>query len=95
MITHINSIPVDAPLFQGVPVDDLLAIIGKLSSASYHYADDSGKEWGVAVEAVREAARLINQHKLRYDAIRHLQAHEKQLVTLATLIDVVFQELRK
>lgn len=95
MITHIDSVPVDAPIFQGVPAEVLLTIIDKLSKASYHYADDTGHEWGRAGECVREAAALINQHKLRYDAIRHLHAHEPQLVMLSTLIDVVLKDLRK
>ena len=48
MTPHIGGIPADAPVFNRTPYMTLVGIVELLSKASYHYADDSGGEWGRA-----------------------------------------------
>jgi hypothetical protein len=38
--------------------------------ASYHYADDSAKEWGMAVEEVSKAMQLYQAHPELREAMR-------------------------
>lgn len=40
--------------------------------ASYHYADDSTKEWGLARKAEREALRLFDAHPEHQDEMREV-----------------------
>ena len=63
-VPKINNIPWDAPLFRKAPLIDLNTVIENLSKASYHYADDSGSEWGNAAALVREAARKLAEERL-------------------------------
>lgn len=91
----IGGVPVTAPLWHGAPALTLAKIIDLLSSASYHYADDSGKEWGTANMKKMEAAALINQYKLSFYAIECLYKEAPQLFTLGELINAVIRDLRK
>lgn len=91
----IGGVPVTAPLWRKTPALTLTEIVSLLSSASYHYADDSGKEWGTANMKKMEAAALINQHKLGFFAIECLYKEAPQLFTLGDLINAVIRDLRK
>jgi hypothetical protein len=95
MDTLIGGIPVTAPLWRGATRDKLLRIIELMSDASYHYADDSGKEWGRARECKNEAAALINQLRLDYAAIKVLYEERQQLVSFENLVDAVLKDARK
>jgi hypothetical protein len=91
----INGISADAPLFRGASPDTLQAIVALLSKASYHYADDSTKEWGYADAAKVEAVVKINQLKLTVRAIEALYRDKPQLVTFYDLLDAVLRDARK
>ena len=92
---RINNIPFDAPLFRKTPLVTLNTIIENLSRCSYHYADDSAKEWGRANELLRETADTINRHEFSYSAIRALYSHLPQLVTFDQLINAILLNARK
>ena len=89
------GISATAPLWNGVPYETLMEIIEMLSSASYCYADDSGREWGKARNLVSSAAEAINQHKLCASAITYLHEEKSQLVTLDQLFDAVLKHARE
>lgn len=94
MAHEINGIPVTAPLWQRAKPDDLFQIIKHLSDASYHFADDSGREWSKARECLRCAASEINGFWLGYRAISCLVSHTSQLVTLDQVFDAVLRDAR-
>ena len=48
-----------APMFNGASLDQLQSIKADLSRASFHFADDSGGEWGAASKAVASARDKI------------------------------------
>ena len=91
---EINGIPADAPLFKATPEADLATVISHLHSASYHYADDSGKEWNKAREYVVTAAAIVNAHCLSYSAIECLYKEARPLVSLSQFFDAVLDDLR-
>lgn len=91
---EINGIPASAPLFKATPEADLAAVISHLKSASYHYADDSGGEWGKAREYVVTAAAIVNAHCLSHRAIECLHKEARPLVTLSQFFDAVLDDLR-
>lgn len=93
-MTHINEIPVTAPLWEKAEAEDLFQIIEHISSASYHYADDSGREWGTAHECLKSAASKINDLGLKYTAIGHLMRHTSQLVGMDQVFDAVLNDAR-
>ena len=95
METKFNNVPWTAPLFRGTPLEVLEAIVDRLDLTSYHYADDSTREWGKARTLVQETAQLINTHLLSFEAIQCLYLHKAQLVTFAELINAVLKDLRK
>lgn len=95
MTNKIFHVPVDAPLWGGTPEATLNLIIEKLSSASYHYADDSTGEWTRARNLVREAAALANEHKLAYNACLYLYSHKSQLVSFEQFMDAILKDARK
>ena len=95
MTPHIGGIPADAPVFNRTPYMTLVGIVELLSKASYHYADDSGGEWGRASLAKMEAAAIINQHKLSFYAIEALYKEAPQLFVLGDLINAVLKDARK
>lgn len=85
----IGGVPYDAPLFRGASLDNLLLIIELLSSASFHYADDSGGEWSAGRADLLEAAQLCYECELSYDAIQTIYRHKHQLVSFSQLMDRV------
>lgn len=91
--SKINNIPTAAPIFNDASEADLFQIVKHLSSASYHYADDSGKEWTQATNHVNSAADLIIKCKLELGAVRHLHSHQSQLVSLDDLMRRVLTKL--
>lgn len=95
MSETIGNINATAPLWNGADFMVLKGIVQLLSSASYHYADDSGGEWGRASLAKMEAAAIINQHKLSFYAIKALYEEAPQLFVLGDLINAVLKDARK
>ncbi len=91
----IGDIIVTAPLRNNAPPEELRSIVELLSRASYHYADDSSKEWGAAQRTKTEAAEKINGFNLGFRAIRALYDEKPQLLTLEDLIDSVLKDARK
>lgn len=90
----IGGIDATAPLFMRVTPDSLRDLVGLLSSASYHYADDSAGEWGSAHECLRLFAATVNAARLPYAAIVALHSHGPQLVTLDQVMDAVLKAAR-
>lgn len=90
----INDIPANAPLFCGASKEDLQAIIKHLHDASYHYADDSAREWGQARTHVAEAAKIVNRNGLRFGAMQAIQKEAKPMMPLDDLIDAVLADAR-
>lgn len=95
MSETIGNINATAPLWNGADFMTLKGIVQLLSDASYHYADDSGREWERANLAKMEAAAIINQHKLRFTAIEALYREAPQLITLNELVDAVLKDAHK
>lgn len=95
MTDKIGGIPADAPLWNNTPLYTLTGIVDLLTKASYHYADDSGQEWGEARAAKEKAARAINEMGLKTDAIKALHDHAPQLITYDDLLNAVLKDLRK
>lgn len=93
-MTEINGVPSTAPLFRGASEEALLSIVESLSSASHHYADDSGKEWGVGRAAVKSAARHVNALGLGFNAAHRLHKHTSQLVSFDEFINAVLSDAR-
>lgn len=91
----IGGIPVSAPLFRYTPYMTLIGIVQQLSNASYHYADDSGGEWGRAALSKMEAASIINNCELGFSAIEALYKEKPQLLSFEALIDAVLKDARK
>lgn len=95
MTEKFNNVPWDAPMFRKASLADLQLVVSYLSKASYHYADDTGREWGTAAACKENAAQLCNQHNLDFSAVDCLVKHEAQLVTVGDLIDFMLKDLRK
>ena len=53
-----------------------------LDRASYHFADDSGSEWGQARQCVDDAARLVAARRVPFWAIQRMVADARSLVML-------------
>lgn len=90
----IGGIPASAPVWRGCPQDTLNEIILELSAASYHYADDSGKEVNLARQCLARAAKLCNQWKLGITGLRSLWSDSPQLVTFNQFVDAVLKDAR-
>jgi hypothetical protein len=95
MTQRFSDVPWNAPLFNKAPLADLDFIVNQLSKASYHYADDSGQEFGYASLAKMLAAQKANELKLSFSAVERLVKHQPQLVTIGDMIDAMLLELRK
>lgn len=91
----IGGVSFDAPLFRGATLEQLQFIINKLSSASYHYADDTAQEWDLARQCVEEAAKVVNKLSLRFEAIQAVYRHKEQLVPLSQLMNAILKDARK
>jgi len=95
MKATIGGVAVTAPLWNGATEDELRAIVWHLSDASHHYADDSGKEWGLGDAFRYAAAAEINRLKLGAYAIRCLAQDQPQLVGIDALLDAVLRNARE
>jgi hypothetical protein len=64
-----------------------------LMDASFHFADDTAREWGSARKAQREACQIIIDN--RWPAWRIAQAHEeiKPIMPLEDLYNTILQIL--
>jgi hypothetical protein len=93
--THIGGVIVTAPLWNNVPPITLVGLVKLLSSASYHFADDSAEAWSRGNECLRQFAREVNAAGLWYHAIFCLRRDTPQLVTLEQVIDAVLRDLRE
>lgn len=91
----IGGIPVSAPLFRGATFPQLYAIVADLSTASYHYADDSGREWSKAADMKVKAAAQVNTLRLDFSAIMALHKHTPQLVGFGDFMDAILRDARK
>ena len=90
----INGIRSSAPLFKKMSESDLSQIISNLQSASHHYADDSGKEWGKARDHMNTAAALVNSGGRCFRAMLAVHKAAKPLPPLDDFVDVVLREAR-
>ena len=90
----IGGIDVTAPLWNKTEPRELHAIVAALSDASYHYADDSGKEWSAGNGEVQRAAKAVNAAGLGHYAITCLHRHTSQLVTLDRFMDAILKDAR-
>ncbi len=95
MTDTIHNIPVDAPMFNKATSAELFYIIKKLSDASYHYADDSGREWGQASLDKMQAVATINRLNLCFEAIEALYRHQSQLIGFGEVMNAVLKDARK
>jgi len=93
--THIGGVNITAPLWHKAPPDELTYIVKMLSDASFHYADDSGKEWGKGRLALDIAASKCVQLKLSYDALELLYKDKPQLVSFSQFMDHILSGLRE
>lgn len=91
----IGGYSVSAPMFRKATEAELLAIVALISEASYHYAEDTGKEIGLGNMKMREAARAINNLELFYCPIKALYNHAPQLATFDALINTVIRYARE
>ncbi len=60
-----------------------------LSDASYHYADDSGGEWGRGAQLVVEAAKLVIANKWRFWQIQEAHRETAPLVTFDQVMEQI------
>ncbi|WP_422028101.1 hypothetical protein [Roseovarius sp.] len=94
MVFFIDNVPSNAPLFKNAPEDDLRQVIKHLQLASHHYADDSGREWGLARKHVSDAAEILNRNSLEYRAIQAIHREARPLMPLDDVIDEVLRLAR-
>jgi hypothetical protein len=87
----INGIRATAPIFHHATFDELSEVVALLSKASYHFSDDSAKEWGAAKKAVRDAAKICASFELGLSALQHIHKHTSQLVAFEQFIDAVMR----
>lgn len=90
----IGGVDATAPLWNKTDPRELRAIVAAFSDASYHYADDSGGEWGRAATVLRHAAMAINAANLGFYAIQCLHRDKPQLVALDQVMDAVLKDAR-
>lgn len=60
-----------------------------LNDASYHYADDSGGEWGRGAKLVVEAAKLVIANKWRFWQIKEAHREAAPLVSFEQVMEQV------
>jgi hypothetical protein len=94
-MTTIANINITAPIWSGAPESDLRAIMAHLGNASFHFADDSGGEWGAGKAQVVEAAKIANRHKLCAAAVRALHREASPLVSENDWLDAVLKGARE
>lgn len=91
----IANIPASAPLWKGASQEALSSIVECLSSASYHFADDSTCEWQHAHEALKTAAMHVNKLGLGATAIEYLYREKAQLIAFDQFLDAILKDARK
>jgi len=91
---YINEIPATAPLFNKAGPEQLQEIIQHLHAASYHYADDSGREWGKAKQHVADAGKIANKCNLSFRAMQEIQKEAKPLMPLDDFINAALSAAR-
>lgn len=69
MTDKIGGVIVTAPLWNGAEPHDLRQIVAWLSSASYHFADDSGKEWISAYKKLDAPVKAVNRLRLGFHCL--------------------------
>lgn len=84
-VKTIGGVVATAPLFNKVKPESLRDMVNLLDHASYHYADDSGKEWGSAGDALHRFAETVNVCKLSYSAIVCLHRDHAAAIAAALL----------
>ena len=82
----------NAPLFKNASISQLEQIVDYLSSASYHYADDSGSEWGTGRERLKVAAEECAKLRFEVYALRCLYRHKSQLISEDQFINAAMQQ---
>lgn len=82
-------------MFRNATEAELLAIVALISEASFHYADDTGREIGLGNAKMRDAAREINRLMLFYYPIKAIYNHAPQLATFESLINSVIRYARE
>ena len=60
-----------------------------LNDASYHYADDSGGEWGRGAQLVLEAAQVAIANKWRFWQIQAAHRNSASLVTFDQVMEQI------
>ena len=90
----IGGINVAAPLWNKANESELRAIVTKLDDASYHYADDSAREWGKGDLAKEQAAAEVNRLMLSTRAIEALYTERQQLVSRENFMDAILKNAR-
>lgn len=66
-----------------------------LNKASYHHADDSGKEWGTAREYVARAAEVAIEADYPYWAMERMFSEIKPLVTWTQFMHAYITKLKE
>lgn len=64
-----------------------------LNSASYHFADDSGKEWGQASQHKIQAARIAIEDRWTGGQIMSVSSWARALVTPEDMVNLVLSEM--
>ena len=82
----------NAPLFKIASISQLEQIVEHLSSASYHYADDSGREWEAGRKSLVAAAEECAKLHLSIRALRCLYRHTSQLIGEDQFIDEIMYQ---
>lgn len=93
-VNQIGGVNWNAPLFNGATEEQLESIVSALSTASYHYADDSGGEWGAGGKALKKACATANDLRLGHYAMQCVYRHTSQMVGLDRFVDGVLADAR-
>lgn len=90
----IGEVRISAPLWRGATMAQLENISDLLRVASYHFSDDSAKEWRQGREALSMAGDCANALNLDYAALQALYADQSQLVSFGDFVDAVIKSAR-
>jgi len=60
-----------------------------LNDASFHYADDSGGEWGRGAQLVIDAVKVVIENKWRFWQIKEAHRESAPLVTFDQVMEQV------
>jgi hypothetical protein len=70
-------------------------LVELLRTASYHYADDSGKEWGAAARAMDEFIELAVEKELTYYHYEDVYTAATPLMPFSAIVDGVLRYLKR